>query len=90
MAWCVGALSCWNQIRKSIATIFFLFSGLVLVSDAISALGLKEGQHNIGQMKVEIRDGQAYIAETNTLCGSVASMIECVKFLIKATGKCYL
>lgn len=58
----------------------------MLVTDAMSAWGLNEGQHKIGQMNVEIRDGRAYIAGTDTLCGSVASMIECVQILIKATG----
>ncbi|XP_028132205.2 N-acetylglucosamine-6-phosphate deacetylase [Diabrotica virgifera virgifera] len=60
--------------------------GLVLVTDALSALGLKDGRHKIGQMDVEIRSGMAFVAGTNTLCGSVASMIECVRFFINATG----
>lgn len=58
-----------------------------MVTDAISALGLNEGQHKIGQLNVEIRDGKAYIAGTDTLCGSVATMIECVHILMKATGE---
>lgn len=56
----------------------------------MSALGLNEGQHKIGQMNVEIRDGKAYVAGTNTLCGSVATMIECVHILMKATGKYFI
>ncbi|XP_060531641.1 N-acetylglucosamine-6-phosphate deacetylase [Cylas formicarius] len=60
--------------------------GLILVTDAVSALGLEEGRHKIGQMDVEIRDHKAFVAGTNTLCGSVATMIECVRNLIQATG----
>ncbi|KAJ8919369.1 hypothetical protein NQ315_016462 [Exocentrus adspersus] len=60
--------------------------GLILVTDAISATGLEEGQHKIGQMAVEIIDSKAYVAGTNTLCGSTTSMIECVKLFISATG----
>lgn len=56
----------------------------------MSALGLHEGQHKIGQMNVEIRDRKAYVAGTNTLCGSVATMIECVHILMKATGIYFL
>lgn len=56
------------------------------MTDAISALGLHSGQHKIGQLNIEVRDNKAFIAGTSTLCGSIASMIECVKVLIKSTG----
>ncbi|KAK2587018.1 hypothetical protein KPH14_010980 [Odynerus spinipes] len=60
--------------------------GLVLVTDAISALGLEEGVHQLGQLKIEIRKGRAYIAGTDTLCGSMAEMAQCVRILKEATG----
>ncbi|KAL2718498.1 N-acetylglucosamine-6-phosphate deacetylase [Vespula squamosa] len=60
--------------------------GLVLVTDAISALGLKEGIHRLGQLDIEIRKGCAYIAGTNTLCGSMAEMSKCVRIFKEATG----
>ncbi|KAF4524689.1 hypothetical protein B566_EDAN009533 [Ephemera danica] len=56
------------------------------VTDAISALGLQEGTHHIGQMDVEVKENKAYVAGTTTLCGSIASMIECVRFFKEATG----
>ncbi|XP_030745528.1 N-acetylglucosamine-6-phosphate deacetylase [Sitophilus oryzae] len=59
--------------------------GLIIVTDAISAFGLNEGEHKIGQLDVEIRDNKAFVAGTNTLCGSIASMIDCVKNFMKAT-----
>lgn len=59
--------------------------GLVLVTDAISAMGLEDGKHNIGQLPIEIRNKRAYIAGTDTLCGSIASMIECVQLFKKST-----
>lgn len=61
-------------------------SGLVLVTDAISAMGLPSGtQHRIGDQIVEIRDKKAFVAGTETLCGSIATMDQCVKNLKKAT-----
>ncbi|XP_076251156.1 N-acetylglucosamine-6-phosphate deacetylase [Rhynchophorus ferrugineus] len=60
--------------------------GLIMVTDAISAAGLNEGQHKIGQLDIEIRDNKAFIAGTNTLCGSIATMSECVRNFMKATG----
>ncbi|KAJ8935065.1 hypothetical protein NQ318_007164 [Aromia moschata] len=61
-------------------------NGLVLVTDAISAQGLNEGKHKIGQMDIEIRDKKAFVSGTNTLCGSIATMIECVQLFMKSTG----
>lgn len=60
--------------------------GLVIVTDAISAMGLEEGFHHIGQFDMEVRNHKAYIAGTETLCGSIASMDECIKILKKSTN----
>ncbi|XP_053680426.1 N-acetylglucosamine-6-phosphate deacetylase [Anopheles nili] len=60
--------------------------GLILVTDAISAMGLAEGRHRIGQMEIEIRAGRAYVAGTDTLCGSIAPMDECIRFFKKASS----
>ncbi|EZA59057.1 N-acetylglucosamine-6-phosphate deacetylase isoform X2 [Ooceraea biroi] len=59
--------------------------GLVLVTDAISALGLEEGIHKFGQFEIEIQGDSAYIAGTDTLCGSIADMSKCVKNFKEAT-----
>lgn len=61
-------------------------SGLILVTDAISAMGLEEGMHRIGQYSIEVRDHKAYIAGTMTLCGSIAPMDECVRIFKKETN----
>lgn len=53
--------------------------GLILVTDAISALGLEQGVHKFGQFEIEIQGDSAYIAGTDTLCGSIASIPQCVK-----------
>lgn len=63
--------------------------GLILVTDAISAMGLEEGTHRIGQYSIEVRDHKAYIAGTTTLCGSIAPMDECIRTFLNAT-KCPL
>ena len=56
------------------------------MTDAISALGLQDGTHHVGELAIEIRDQKAYISGTNTLCGSIANMTECVKHFKSATG----
>lgn len=60
--------------------------GLILVTDAISAMGLEEGMHRIGQFSIEVRDHKAYIAGTTTLCGSIAPMDECVRTFKRETN----
>lgn len=60
--------------------------GLCLVTDAIAALGFGEGVHKLGQFDIEVRDGRAFLLGQNTLCGSIASMAECVRIFRQATG----
>lgn len=60
--------------------------GLVLVTDAISAFGLEEGIHKLGNLRVEVQAGRAYLAGTTTLCGSIAEMSQCVRTFKSATG----
>lgn len=60
--------------------------GLVLVTDAISAMGLSSGVYTIGSQSIEIFGNKAVLAGTNTLCGSIATMDECVRLLKSFTG----
>lgn len=62
--------------------------GLVLVTDAISVAGLSDGIHHLADKQIELKNSKAYIADTNTLCGSTASLDECLRCFINATGKC--
>ncbi|XP_066919635.1 N-acetylglucosamine-6-phosphate deacetylase-like [Clytia hemisphaerica] len=60
--------------------------GIVLVTDAIVALGLPPGIHKLGTMDVEIFDKDARILGTNTLAGSICSMDNCVRHFKKGAG----
>uniref|UniRef100_A0A8C4NNM2 N-acetylglucosamine-6-phosphate deacetylase n=1 Tax=Eptatretus burgeri TaxID=7764 RepID=A0A8C4NNM2_EPTBU len=61
-------------------------TGIVLVSDAIMAMGLSPGIHRLGQQHVEIQGLHAFVEGTQTLCGSIATMDMCVRHFWKATG----
>jgi len=50
------------------------FASLVLVTDAICAMGFKDGKYKFGQQEIEVRGSEAYVAGTSTLTGSVATM----------------
>lgn len=60
--------------------------GLVLVTDAITAMGLPPGRHSLGQQVIEIQGLHAYVAGTKTLCGSIATMDMCVRHFRQASG----
>ena len=71
-------------------------SGLVLVTDAMAAMGLPPGRHNLGTMKVDIFDGKdgggkydglhAVIANSDTLAGALLPLDGCVRNLREFSG----
>lgn len=61
-------------------------NGLVLVTDAITAMGLGPGKHTLGQQEILIDGLNAYVAGTHTLAGSIATMDMCVRHFHEATG----
>ena len=53
--------------------------GFVLVTDAIQALGLPDGEFTLGSMTVDVKKGGAYLKGTNTIAGSILSMDQAVR-----------
>jgi N-acetylglucosamine-6-phosphate deacetylase len=58
--------------------------GLVLVTDAVPALGLPDGTYHMGADQIIVKNKRATIAGTETLCGSIASLAECVQNMRQA------
>lgn len=58
----------------------------MLVTDAMAAMGLGEGEHQIGQMKVKVEGERAQLVGTETLAGSIVTMDECVRHFIHDAG----
>ncbi|KAJ1662177.1 N-acetyl-glucosamine-6-phosphate deacetylase [Coemansia sp. RSA 1813] len=62
-------------------------AGIILVTDAMGAMGLPDGQYKLGNLSVDVGSkGELYgkpraavIQETSTLAGSIATLIECVR-----------
>uniref|UniRef100_A0A8C0YE17 N-acetylglucosamine-6-phosphate deacetylase n=2 Tax=Cyprinus carpio TaxID=7962 RepID=A0A8C0YE17_CYPCA len=61
-------------------------AGLVLVTDAVTAMGLPPGQHSLGQQQIDIQGLHAYVAGTTTLSGSIATMDMCVRHFREVSG----
>jgi len=60
--------------------------GVCLVTDAMAAMGLPQGEYILGNMNVEVNSEGVYIAGTKTLAGSAIRMDECVRNFRKFTG----
>ena len=57
--------------------------GLILVTDAMEALGLEEGVYYLGSKEVFVKDGKAVLSGTEIIAGSVISMDAAVRYLHK-------
>jgi N-acetylglucosamine-6-phosphate deacetylase len=61
-------------------------SGVILVSDAVRAAGLPEGEYSLDDRTVNIRDGAVRLSD-GTLAGSVLTMERALQNLCAATGR---
>jgi N-acetylglucosamine-6-phosphate deacetylase len=59
---------------------------LVLVTDAIDAAGVGDGQYVLGGQAVRVQDGQARLASTGSLAGSTLTMAEAVRRAVQDSG----
>ena len=57
--------------------------GIVLVTDAITAMGLPEGVYKFGENNVQVKGQKATLVGTETLAGSISSMDKCVQIFAK-------
>lgn len=56
------------MVELNLSTLTFT-PGMVLVTDAIPAMGLPTGIHHFGPQIIEVKGDRAVIAGTDTLCG---------------------
>lgn len=61
-------------------------SGVILVTDAIRAAGLPEGEYVLDERSIHIQDGAVRLAD-GTLAGSVLTMERALKNVCSATGR---
>ncbi len=79
-----------DGIHVSVPAMRLLFKSkpkgkITLITDAIRAKGLGDGESELGGQKVFVRKGQARLAD-GTLAGSVLQMNKAIKRLIKEVG----
>ncbi|WP_274364269.1 N-acetylglucosamine-6-phosphate deacetylase [Paenibacillus thermotolerans] len=59
---------------------------LLLVTDAISAAGLGDGEYSLGGLAVTVRDGVARLTHGGSLAGSTLTMIGAFRFMVERIG----
>lgn len=59
---------------------------LVLITDAIDAAGIGEGEFVLGGQVVRVRDGQARLASNGALAGSTFTMDEALRRTVQVSG----
>lgn len=74
-----AAVSLIAQLKSSIHK-------LVLITDAISATGLPDGNYTLGDLPVAVTEGVARLEDGITLAGSTLTMIRGFQFLVKEVG----
>lgn len=60
-------------------------SKIILVTDAMEAAGLEDGEYSLGGQKVYVKNGEARL-EDGTIAGSVLTMDKAVKNMLNATN----
>lgn len=74
-----AAVSLIAQLKSSIHK-------LVLITDAMSATGLPDGNYTLGDLPVVVKEGVARLEDGITLAGSTLTMIRGFQFLVKEVG----
>jgi len=59
---------------------------LLLITDAISAAGLGNGEYDLGGLPVVVQDGVARLKEGSSLAGSTLTMIDALRFMVERIG----
>ncbi|TDF95560.1 N-acetylglucosamine-6-phosphate deacetylase [Paenibacillus piri] len=59
---------------------------LLLITDAISAAGLGNGDYRLGGLDVVVRDGVARLKEGDSLAGSTLTMIDAFRYAVQKAG----
>ena len=57
-----------------------------LITDAMAATGMADGPYRLGPLAVEVIDGVARVAGTDTIAGSTATMDRVFRFAVTHSG----
>lgn len=78
-----------NHLHHGIVRTAFAVAGpdrLALITDAIAATGLPDGNHVLGQTPIRVADGTARAADTGSLAGSTLTLAAAVRNTVLHSG----
>ncbi|MGB5110167.1 MAG: N-acetylglucosamine-6-phosphate deacetylase [Mycobacterium sp.] len=58
-----------------------------LITDAMAATGMSDGRYELGSLGVDVVDGVARVAGTDTIAGSTATMDQVFRFAVAHSGR---
>jgi len=59
---------------------------VILVTDAMAAAGMPDGEYELGGLSVEMRGGVARLRDSGNLAGSTLTMIDAFRFAVRKVG----
>lgn len=60
------------------------WENIILITDSISATGLKDGLYDLGGLKVQMRDGKCHLENSETIAGSTLTLDKAILNLINS------
>ena len=59
---------------------------ILLISDSLRAAGMPDGAYELGGQTIRKRGSRAVLAGSDTLAGSVSTLLDCLRFVVREAG----
>ena len=77
------------HVHPSVVSLMFAAAGahrIALITDAMVAAGVGDGEYTLGSLTVQVRDGEARLADGDSLAGSTLTMDNALRNAVKLAG----
>jgi N-acetylglucosamine-6-phosphate deacetylase len=77
------------HVHPSVVSLMFAAAGahrIALITDAIVAAGVGDGEYSLGPLTVHVRDGEARLSDGESLAGSTLTMDNALRNAVKLAG----
>jgi N-acetylglucosamine-6-phosphate deacetylase len=77
------------HVHPSVVSLMFAAAGahrIALITDAMAAAGMGDGQYRLGPLTVQVRDGAARLAQGDSLAGSTLTMDNALRNAVRLAG----
>ncbi len=80
-----------DGVHLAAGTVGMLFDavgpdGICLITDAMAAAGMPDGDYTLGAQRVRVADGSARLAEGNSIAGGTATLLDVVRWCVDHAG----